>query len=174
MTRKADPRLREELLARAVDYVSRNSLANLSLRPLADALGVTHGTLLYHFGSKEELIMEIIRSGRERQQAMTEQVDDIVGLWKQWSSPSWLPLTRLFFEVYALALQDSDRFPNFLESAVNDWLVAITPKRTRKARARATLELAVFRGLLLDLCASGDLTRTTDAVESFAALMNGV
>lgn len=172
MTRKADPRLREELLNRAVDHVSENGLANLSLRPLADALGVAHGTLLYHFGSKEELIMEIIRTGRERQQAFTAEVDDIVALWKLWSSPSWLPLTRLFFEVYGMALQDPDRFPSFLESAVDDWLVAITPKHTRKARAQATLELAAFRGLLLDVCATEDRQRTTDAIELFARLMN--
>ncbi|HET9030939.1 MAG TPA: TetR/AcrR family transcriptional regulator [Candidatus Aquilonibacter sp.] len=170
MARTADPQLRQELLDGAVDHVCAHGLTNLSLRPLADALGVTPGTLLYHFGSKEALLMEIIRAGRERQQAALEQTNDMLSLWKVWTKPSWLPIAKMFFEVYALALEDPTRFPGFAESAVDDWLRAIAPKATADARAAATLELAVFRGLLLDLCATGDRARTTAAIQRFAKL----
>ncbi len=170
MARTADPQLRHDLLQHAVDHVCVHGLSNLSLRPLADALGVTPGTLLYHFGSKEELLMEIIRAGRERQQSALEQSDDMLSLWKLWTNPSRLPIARLFFEIYALALEDPKRFPGFLESAVEDWLRAIAPKPSAAARTAATLELAVFRGLLLDLCATGDAARTTAALKRFISL----
>ncbi len=170
MSRTPDPELRGALLERAVDYVCEHGMADLSLRPLAHALGVAPGSLLYHFGSKEALLMEIIRAGRERQQTMMEDIDDTVALWKTWSSPKWLPLVRLFFEVYVLAMREPKRFPGFLDSAVGDWLNALDPSRDRAARANATLDLAVFRGLLLDLCATGDRARTTRALERFGEL----
>lgn len=172
MSRTPDPELRQALLERAVDYVCEHGLANLSLRPLAAALDVSVGALLYHFGSKEAMLAEVIRAGRARQQAMLMQADDLGALWKGWTAPRWMPLVRLFFEVYALALQDPERFPGFLESAVTEWLDAIEPSRDRDARAEATLELAVFRGLLLDLCATGDRARTARAIQRFVALLS--
>jgi AcrR family transcriptional regulator len=168
MGRTADPEIRRELLERAVDYVFENGLTDLSLRPLAGALGVSAGALLYHFGSKEQLLIDIIAAGRVRQQALIEDVDDLAVAWKILSAPRWMPAARLFFEVYTLAMRDPQRFPGFLESAVDDWLDEITPGRDPAARADATLQLALFRGLLLDLCATGDRKRTTRALERFA------
>ena len=55
---------RPELLAGAVEYILDNGVAELTLRPLAEALGVTHATLLRHFGSKEELVKEVITAIR--------------------------------------------------------------------------------------------------------------
>lgn len=169
MARTHDPNVRRALLERAVDYVSKNGLAGLSLRPLAKALGVTPGSLLYHFGSKEQLLIEIFRAGRARQQRLASQTDDLTALWRDWTSPRWIPGVRLFFEIYALAMQHPERFPGFLESAVHDWLDAIEPSRNAAARADATVVLAVFRGLLLDFCATGDRKRTQRALESFSA-----
>ncbi|HEX8806687.1 MAG TPA: TetR/AcrR family transcriptional regulator [Candidatus Aquilonibacter sp.] len=168
MGRTADPQIRRELLERAVDYVFENGLADLSLRPLATALGVSPGLLLYHFGSKEQLLIDIIAAGRIRQQKLVEDVDDLSEVWKILSAPRWMPAVRLFFEVYALAIRDPQRFPGFLEAAVDDWLDAIAPTRDRDARADATLQLALFRGLLLDLCATGDRKRITRALERHA------
>jgi AcrR family transcriptional regulator len=168
MARTADPELRRELLESAADYVCEHGLADLSLRPLAEALGVSPGSLLYHFGSKERLLIEIIREGRKRQQRLAAPTDDLAALWRDWTAPRWLPLWRLFFEVYALALQHPERYPGFLDSAVGEWLDAIDPSRDRDARADATLLLATFRGLLLDFCATGDRKRTGRAIERFA------
>lgn len=173
MGRAADPQIRRELLARAVEYVFENGLADLSLRPLAAALGVSPGVLLYHFGSKEQLLMDVIAAGRARQRALAEGVEDVPALWKIFSAPRWMPGVRLFFEVYALAMRDPQRYPGFLESAIDDWLDAITPRRDEEARADATLQLALFRGLLLDLCASGDRKRLSRAIERLGALPFG-
>src|SRR5580692_12709563 len=131
MSRTADDARRAELLERAVDYVLSQGLAQLSLRPLAKATGSSPRLLLYYFGSKEALVVEIIRRGRARQRETManlkltaalspHQVTRI--LWRHFSEPRWEPLMRLFFEVYGLALQDRSRFPGFLDSAVDDWL----------------------------------------------------
>jgi AcrR family transcriptional regulator len=179
MARTVDAAIRTQLVERGVDYVCTHGLAGLSLRPLADAIGSSPSLLLYHFGSKDALIVEIIRAGRARQQAMVSDsalaglsdADAARMLWSAWSSPLWEPLVRLFFEVYALALQDRSRFPGFLEHAVDDWLKALQPNgATPRDRAHATMMLASFRGFLLDLCATGDRARIDRAVDLFLHL----
>ena len=66
MPRPVDPHRREAVLEKAADYVLEQGLADLSLRPLAKALGTSTRMLLYDFGSKERLIHEILAEIRAR------------------------------------------------------------------------------------------------------------
>jgi AcrR family transcriptional regulator len=169
VSRTADEARRDELLERAVEYVCRHGLAELSLRPLAKAVGSSPRVLLYYFGSKEELVVEIVRRGRARQRRMmmdlklTRLAPHEVArrLWREFSKPEWEPLTRLSFEVYALALNDRSRFPGFLDDSVNEWLDALRGC----TKTQATLLIAGFRGFLLDLLATHDRARINRAVE---------
>jgi AcrR family transcriptional regulator len=185
--RTADEAHRADLLDRAVDYVCQRGLAELSLRPLAKALGTSPRVLLYYFGSKDAMVVEIVRRGRGRQRETMANLNLSAGLparqvtrilWRHYSSPQWEPLMRLFFEVYALALQDRSRFPGFLESAVEDWLAALEPCSTLPgfgrdgARAYATVMIAAFRGFLLDLCATRDRARIDRAVELWLQMLD--
>lgn len=185
MARPSDDALRADLLERAVDYVCREGLSSLSLRPLAKAIGTSSSLLLYHFTSKDDLIMEIIKAGRERQQATLAKLDATSGLsqgdvgrmlWKEYSNPRYEPLVRLFFEVYVLALQDRSRFPGFLKESVNKWLTAIEESLpdagSPGARVTATIMLDAFRGFLLDLCATRERTRIDAAVDRFFRLLD--
>ena len=52
MPRHPEPARRAQLLDEAVDYAVEHGLADLTLRPLADALGVMPNTLVHHFGTK--------------------------------------------------------------------------------------------------------------------------
>jgi AcrR family transcriptional regulator len=168
VSRTADEARRAELLDRAVDYVCSHGLTDLSLRPLAKAVGSSPRVLLYYFGSKEALIVEIVRRGRARQRAMMTQLK-LTGhgprevarkLWLEWSKPEWEPLTRLSFEVYVLALSDPSRFPGYLDAAVNEWLEALRGC----SKTQATLLIAGFRGFMLDLLATHDRARINRAV----------
>lgn len=169
MSRTADEARRAELLDRAVDYVCRHGLAELSLRPLAKAIGSSPRVLLYYFGSKEALVVEIVRRGRARQRAMMAELkfaalspkETARKLWREWSKPEWEPLTRLSFEVYALALSDRSRFPGFLDASINEWLEALRGC----TKTQATLLIAGFRGFLLDLLATHDRARINRAVD---------
>jgi hypothetical protein len=92
-------------------------------------------------------------------------------VWRIVSSAQARPLFRLFFEVYGLALVDPQRFPGFFPGAISNWLVFLERAYVRggmsrgDARVRATFVLAVFRGFLLDLCATGDTKRLKRAVD---------
>ncbi|MGR4064920.1 MAG: TetR family transcriptional regulator [Vulcanimicrobiaceae bacterium] len=180
MARTADEAHRAALLDRVVDYAQEHGIAELSLRPLAQAVGASPRTLLYYFNSKDEMLAEALGQARRRQQALFASLliaeDDSHGtvcreIWRMLSSDEARPVFRMFFEIYGIALHDRTRFPGFLERAVEEWLAFLerAPLRRgcdpRTARAIATVTLAIFRGLLLDLAATGDRERVDAAFE---------
>jgi AcrR family transcriptional regulator len=56
---------KQELLRAAYTYVLGNGLADMSLRPLAKAIGSSPRVLLFLFGSKEGLIRALLARARE-------------------------------------------------------------------------------------------------------------
>jgi AcrR family transcriptional regulator len=60
-----DPKQR--LLDAAIRYVAANGVTDVSLRRLAAEIGSSHRMLIYHFGSKEGLLVEIIRAVEQQQ-----------------------------------------------------------------------------------------------------------
>jgi AcrR family transcriptional regulator len=174
MARPPDPRRRQELLEGAVDYVIDNGIADLSLRPLAEALGTQAPVLLHHFGSKEELVQEILRGVRHRVRAIGRSAEaethrsGLGVVWAWVSDPAHAPLMRLFFETYALALRQPDRYSDFLGHSVRDWL---DEPLAAVDEISATLAIATVTGLLLDLLTTGDHARVQDAMDRFLYLL---
>lgn len=177
---------REQLLARAVDYVAREGVADVSLRQLATELGTSHRMLIYHFGSKEGLLAAVVKEVERRQrEALAElRLDPSMPpaeigrrMWRRFADPEMWPLERLFFELYARALQGREHTGDFLRGAMEPWLEQLTelhrswgaPRAT--ARAQARLGIAVARGLLLDLLATGDRRGVDQAMKLFVDLV---
>ncbi len=179
MSRTVDERLRDDLLERIVEYVWENGISDLQLRPLAEAVESSPRGLLYHFGSKEALVTAVLERALIRQRAIFETLPrnpdsyakTVRAAWSVMSRPQNEGLFRLFFEIYGLALQDRERFPDFLERAVEGWLSFLERPALRDgyshtdARAIATVLLAGYRGFLLDLCATRDRKRLARAVD---------
>ncbi len=181
MARPPNPRIRARLRDQAVDYVLAHGVADLALRPLAKVLKTNARMLVYHFGSREGLMREILMGARERENARIEAWFHAGGkprtlpqflrwYWKCWSAPRFRPGIRLIFELYALALRNPREYPGVLEDPIAYW-----QKLTKRAGiaseaddAEATLLLAATRGLLLDLCATGDRARVGRALETLA------
>jgi AcrR family transcriptional regulator len=182
------PDRRDELLDLATDYVLANGVADLSLRPLAAAIGSSPRVLLYYFGSKEDIIAAVIDRLRDRQRAAFAVLprnplsfaETMRGAWGVMSDPQNEPLFRLFIEIYGLALQDRKRYVAFLRGAVEDWLVYLEagPLRDgyspRDARAFATVILGGYRGFLLDLCATRDRPRLARALELWILALDAI
>jgi AcrR family transcriptional regulator len=176
---------RQELLERAIDFIAQRGLSDLSLRELAAAIGTSHRMLIHHFGSKEGLWVEVIRAVEARQrEALPELLPDpgadpadaMRAWWRHISDPSLWPNERLFFEVYGQALQGRPGTEALLDGIVDSWLDTITDINVASgmepdfARAHGRLGIAVTRGLLLDLLATGDRAGVDAAVEAWIAL----
>jgi AcrR family transcriptional regulator len=165
---------RQELLDAAVEYAVANGIAELSLRPLADALGTQAPVLLHHFGSKERLLTLILNGVRDRLRSLgreTEAAERRAGLpavWAWASDPVQAPFLCLFFECYALALRHPDRYPEFLDSVVQDWL---DEPMAAVDDVSATIAIAASRGLILDLLTTGDRERVDAAMQRLMTLL---
>jgi hypothetical protein len=99
--------------------------------------------------------------------------------WRHISDPSLWPNERLFFEVYGQALQGRPHTGALLDGIVDSWLGPITEMGTARgmshetAEAWARLSIAVTRGLLLDLLATGNRAGVDAAVEHWIKLNAG-
>lgn len=178
---------RAELLDAAVEYAVENGLAELSLRLLASGLGVSHKTLLYHFGTKEDLFTEIVREWQlQEQRTILERAerDQSAGFMDLLRS-AWADLTaagseaflRFRFEVLELARHQPDRYEDFLHSTYVVWPAIIESGLRReglsreRARPLAYLVQAALHGLQLGLLNTGDRVQ---ADEGFLELMNTI
>jgi AcrR family transcriptional regulator len=168
---------RDRLLAAAVRHAMDSGIADMSLRQLAAAIGTSHRMLLYHFGSREGLLIAVTRAVEEQQRtALLESlatVQDARESWARLSAPQLWPQERLFFELYAHALRGRPGNEGFLDGIVESWVTPVAQALVaagadeRTARADARLGVAVVRGLLLDLLATGDRAGVTEAYERF-------
>jgi AcrR family transcriptional regulator len=171
---------RERLLAAAVDHALDTGIADLSLRQLAAAIGTSHRMLIYHFGSREGLLAAVTRAVEDQQRAALLEsgataAHDGRQFWQRLSDPKLWPQERLFFELYASALLGRPGTEGFLDGIVESWVTPVADAMVkagadeRTARADARLGVAVIRGLLLDLLATGDRAGVTEAYERFLA-----
>ena len=176
---------RDRLLAAAADYIATNGVSDLSLRALAEGIRSSHRMLLYHFGSKEELLVEVIRLVEQRQRDALAGLELRPGMtaaeitrafWKRLSSPKLARNERLFFEIYGQALQGRPGTTELLNGIVDSWVAPVVELLegigfpTETAAAQARLGVAVTRGLLLDLLATGDRRACNAALEQYIRL----
>jgi AcrR family transcriptional regulator len=166
----------EELQNAIVQYLIKHGIANLSLRPLAKAVGSSPRVLLYYFGSKEKMLIKLIAEIRHRQRLSFDRIkgatleEECRAVWKQMSAPVSEPLFRLFFEAYGLALCHPQRYREFLRATVSGWLDFIAQDLRSKglsqkeARTLATILLDGLRGFMLDYCTTHDRKRIDRAV----------
>ena len=176
----------EELRKAIVQYLIEHGLIDLSLRPLAKAVGSSPRVLLYYFGSKERMVVEVLAEVRQRQRASYGEVqgasfaEDCQTIWKNMSAPDSEPFFRLFFEVYGVALGRPQLYKDFLRATIEDWLRLIADPLGRKgckpgeARAFATVVLAGFRGFMLDYCTTRDRKRLDRAVGLWLRTLNSM
>jgi AcrR family transcriptional regulator len=166
-------------------YVSKNGIADRSLRHIAAEIGTSHRMLVYHFGSKDGLLLEVVRTVEEQQrQAMNElSTDDSLEpaeqlrrMAKRLTDPKLRGNERLFFELYAQALHEGTPASTLLPEVIRVWLKPLTELSIRhgvppeRAADHARLLLAVARGLLLDLVATGERRAVDRAFEHFIQL----
>lgn len=190
---------RDLLLERTIEHLAAHGLGDTSLRQLADALSTSHRMLIYHFGSKEGLLVAVVQAVEDRQRAVLAEIvghgdtdgtsgevaqgadaDILRRIWHQLADPVLWPHERLFFELYGQALQGRPHAASLLDGVVDDWVTPAVERACqhgmdeRSARAEARLGLAVIRGLLLDLLATGDRQGADDAMECHIAAVAAV
>lgn len=175
---------RDRLLQATIEHLAAHGLADLSLRQLAAALGTSHRMLIYHFGSREGLLVDVVRAVEARQRQALLELRQQTGscphelarsFWRRLTDPVLAPHERLFFELYGQALQGRSYARALLDNVVDSWLEPLTSFLQEQeqnmthdaALVGARLALAVARGLLLDLLATNDRAAVDAAFERY-------
>jgi AcrR family transcriptional regulator len=154
---------RQALAEGATDYVLEHGLIDLSLRPLAAALGTSDRMLLYHFSDKHDLVATVLRVSNDRSVKGIRDLEPspnvrqaVIDLWGAVSSPQQARCQRLYVEAAALGVLGTEPFASVVGEANEVWLGALVDhlvasgvRRSRAPRAARLVE-AAFMGLQLD------------------------
>jgi AcrR family transcriptional regulator len=177
-----------ELVDATYHYALEHGLAGASLRPVAEAIGSSTGVLRFLFGSKDGLVRAVLERARADELELLDKVRQDAGLrevaeqvWAWLADLDHAPVLRLWVESYARSLVEPDGpWGDFARRTVDDWLALLaraqpaSVRRTAVGTAQRTAALAVLRGGLLDLLATGQRTRVDRAVrEAIVAIAGG-
>ena len=176
---------RDRLLRATIEHVSAHGILDRSLRQLAAEIGTSHRMLVYHFGSKEGLLVEVVRAVEAEQRSLMAELaaDDTLEAGEQvrrmnrrLTDPRLRGNERLFFELYVQALRGGGPAAELLPEVVHAWLAPLRELAVRygvpsdRAATHARLMLAVARGLLLDLVATNERKAVDRAFDHFVEL----
>ena len=181
---------RSEWTEAATDYVLEHGLIGLSLRPLAADLGTSDRMLLYHFGSKDELVAAVLRLSNERSTThlgtlppSTDLRQAVHDLWDAVRTPEVDRCSRLYVEAAALGLLGQEPYASVVREANDHWtgmLVAhLVRSGVRRPLARRAVSVidAAFMGFQLDLPLDVDMRArnraVSDLAEAVAAIASG-
>jgi len=160
-----NPRQRERILEAAVNAIAEHGLADLRMAHISERAGMSHGHILYYFGSKQQILLETLSWSEnkltERRASLLASTDD--------------PLQRLRGYI-DLAIPVGPRDPNWVL-----WLevFALTPHDEGLLEFQLPFDL-VWRRDLQHLVADGIRSgafRSIDAEEFvawFTALLTGL
>lgn len=123
---------RETLLPLLAAHVLRHGLAGISLRPLAKAAGTSDRMLLYHFGSKDALMAELLKYLAElyaqsldaafpSEPAASRQqtISRVVGITR---TPPFVPFMRLWWELVAGASGGNEHYRTSAQTMMDELL----------------------------------------------------
>jgi AcrR family transcriptional regulator len=174
---------KEILTGELIGYLLEHGLSDLSLRPLAEALGTSARLLIYHFESKEGLLTEALDSMQLRlRQSFGSMVERRASgserplkLFWDWAiTDENFPYLKLIYELQILAVQNPAAYGQYLQRNASNWseLIATALPEAERTPAMVTLLGAVFDGLFLELMSTGDRKRTTQAIQQFLRLVD--
>jgi AcrR family transcriptional regulator len=131
--------------------------------------------VLYHFGSREGLLAAVVdvieaeeREATRRLAAELETPEQAMrASWARLRDPGRADEERLFFELAAMAAQRRAGTERFVENFVAPWLAMADAAGADRVQTR--LDVAVLRGLLLDLLVTDDRDAVDAAFDVYLA-----
>jgi AcrR family transcriptional regulator len=167
---------RQQLLRDVIEHAQSTGLADKSLREIAEAVGTSHRMLLYHFRSREGLLAAIVAENEASERVAAEEyaaehvspTDALQTTWERLRKPSNADAQRLFFELAAMAMYERPGTEGVADEMVSKWLEVARSAGMNEPLMR--VDIAVIRGLLLDLLITGDRRGTDAALRAYVGL----
>ena len=134
---------------RLVAHVLEHGLRGASLRPLAAAAGTSDRMLIYHFGSKDALLADILDAVAERMKAGLEILHpegervELAALLDTLAAPGFLPFFRLWQDLVGGAAHEEWKFAETARRIIDDmhvWLASRLGDDDQAALALAAID----------------------------------
>jgi AcrR family transcriptional regulator len=164
--RPVDHAKRDALLDEATEVLARTGVVDTSLRSLATEMGTSARMLIYYFGSKENLILSVLR----RQVVVETVLLHTVEEFRQWCLDDWQVVTRghkrasvrIMEQVFGAACGQDSPYADYTAATLAH-LVRNSQARMEAigmppdvAHARSRLALAAIQGLVIEYFTTHD------------------
>lgn len=175
MGKEPDQKLKADLLGRVTTYILEQGLQDLSLRPLAKALGTSARMLIYHFGSKEQLIIEAVINAQHKQQVLLQNrmvsskstTRTLQNFWDWLSSDEVAPYARLLYDLEVQVMNGNERYRDFAKEVIGNWEAFIQTSIKNCSSEQARFIVGVMNGLLMDRLVTGEKEKIDKAFSVF-------
>jgi AcrR family transcriptional regulator len=181
MPRHPDPLRKPQLTADILEHLLDKPLASMSFRTIAAALGCSTYTLVYHFGSRANLLSEIVAAASTRSTGIEQRLqsnpdsldtyfDGLVMSWEWTLKPRNRQLQRLEFEASLIEAVDPDNH-EFSRALYATWLrigreaLVTLGLSERDADLETRVIVDTFYGIQFDFVLNGDAERATEAFD---------
>lgn len=181
--RPLDHAKREELLVTAGSTLAGTGVTDTSLRTLATEMGTSARMLVYYFGSKEKLILEVLNRQQRATIPDTDQVPrpTSVAAHRQWCLEDWHACTRgersdtlrIVLQVFGAACGRDSPYREYT------WETLTLLTRNSQARlealgmpahvaqTRSRIALAAFQGFIIEFFTTDDQRYVDDTFTRF-------
>lgn len=153
---------RERLLQALFDEFGESGPSpNLSMRQVAERLGVHHTLLTYHFGSRPSLLGAVLSEARRRDNVVITATENELGfvplcraIWRFYSDAAHEDRARAFFHLVGLAVYERDAFEGVVAN-LDDLAHVLEAAAARDgctaadARQLSIIAISGVRGMLL-------------------------
>src|SRR6476659_2722221 len=123
---------REELLQQVTDYVLGEGLIGLTLRPLADAIDTSDRMLIYHFGTRDALVTDVVVESTRRAIEAVEQVPPaptmrsaVNRLWAAYQTEPLHSCLRVYLQAAATGLIGQEPHLSLARDTNDQWAQAL-------------------------------------------------
>jgi TetR/AcrR family transcriptional regulator, transcriptional repressor of aconitase len=146
---------RQQILDRAIEVFADKGAEGTSLRAIAEKIGVSHAALLHYFGSREELLVEVLREGERRRHVEPAYATEVVGIMERAAERNvTIPgFVALYTTLLAGSLEADKRYSREFFSArfarLRDELIARIHAGQEAGTMRGDIDAAAMAALVI-------------------------
>ncbi|WP_280276695.1 TetR/AcrR family transcriptional regulator [Nocardia wallacei] len=171
MARRTDHEKREQLLAQASEILCRRGIVDTSLRTLATEMGTSARMLIYYFGSKEQLLLDVLALHRQQVTPSSEDLTSPAGL-RAWAFADWESMmrgekrigVRIQEQIFGAACAQDSPYAAYTSETLTqlirnlEAMLRAIGMPAELAATRADITINALQGLVMRYCTAEDPT----------------
>lgn len=180
MVRTTDKSIKINILEKTFQYIVEHGIEAISMRQLSKEIGVSARMLVYHFGSKEQLLSNVLTYTSEKIKSVFEGFsppnlnpeEELLTIWLFFSDNLVQAEIQLIFEVEVLALRGNPIYRSFAKKNSEYWLQFVISRFPSLSQTVCQLILNTVSGTLLELFLNQNKNQQNESIKAFASMLS--